>query len=58
MKKYQGHIVDAVHREIFDGELVVDDGRIVQVNRCELSEDFLRYFFIFSCQMKHSTKHL
>ena len=39
MKKYQGHIVDAVHREIFDGELVVDDGRIVQVNRCELSED-------------------
>ena len=39
MKKYQGHIVDAVRREIFDGELVVDDGRIIQVNRCELPGD-------------------
>ena len=36
MKTYQGHIVDVVRREIFDGELVVDDGRITQVNRCEL----------------------
>ena len=39
MKTYQGHIVDAVSREIYDGELVVDDGRIVQVNRCELPGD-------------------
>ena len=39
MNTYQGHIVDAVSREIFDGELVVDDGRIVQVNRCELPGD-------------------
>lgn len=36
---YQGHIVDAVHREIFDGELVVDNGRIAKVNRCELPEN-------------------
>jgi len=36
---YQGHIVDVVRREIFDGELVVDNGRITQVNRCELPED-------------------
>ena len=39
MKTYQGHIVDVVHREIFDGELVVDNGCIVQVNRCELLEN-------------------
>ena len=36
MKSYQGHVVDVVHREMFDGELVVDDGRIVQVKKCEL----------------------
>lgn len=36
MKSYQGHVVDVVHREVFDGELVVDDGRIVQVKKCEL----------------------
>jgi len=39
MKTYQGHIVDVVRREIFDGELVVDEERIVQVNRCELPKD-------------------
>ena len=39
MKKYLGHIVDAVRREIFEGELVVDDGRIAQVKRCELPKD-------------------
>ena len=36
---YQGHIVEGVRLEIFDGELVVDNGRITQVNRCELPED-------------------
>ena len=39
MKKYQGHIVDVVRREVYDGELVVDDGRITQVSRCELPTD-------------------
>jgi len=29
MKIYQGHIVDVARREIFDGEVVVDDGRMV-----------------------------
>jgi len=33
---YQGHIVDAVNREIFDGILSVENGRIVEVKRCEL----------------------
>lgn len=36
MKNYQGHIVDVVRREIFDGELLVDGGRITQVKRCKL----------------------
>lgn len=33
---YKGHIVDVVHREIFDGELIVKDGKIVDIKRCEL----------------------
>lgn len=39
MKVYQGHIVDVVRREIFDGEVVVDDGRIAQVRQCELPKN-------------------
>ena len=39
MKTYQGHVVDVVRREIFDGELVVEDGHITQVNRYELPKD-------------------
>ena len=39
MKKYLGHIVDVVRREIFDGEVVVDDGCIKQVRRCELPQN-------------------
>lgn len=33
---YQGHIVDVLSREIFDGALTVKDGKIVEVRRCEL----------------------
>ena len=32
----KGHIVDVVRREIFDGELVIDGEKIVEVKRCEL----------------------
>lgn len=39
MKTYQGHIVDVVRHEIFDGELVVEDGRITQIKSCELPKD-------------------
>ena len=39
MKIYQGHIVDVIRHEIFDGEVVVDEGRIKQVKRCALSND-------------------
>lgn len=39
MKTYQGHIVDVVCREVFDGELVVDNGYIVEVRRCELPQN-------------------
>ena len=46
MKTYQGHIVDAVHREIFDGELVVHDGHIIQINRYELPEDGKQWPFL------------
>jgi len=30
MKKYQGHIVDVIRREVFDGEVVVENERIKQ----------------------------
>ena len=36
MKNIKGHIVDVVQREIFDGELVIKDGKIVEIKRCEL----------------------
>ena len=39
MKKYLGHIVDVFHREVFDGEIVVEEGRIKQVKRCELPDN-------------------
>ncbi len=39
MKKYWGHIVDVFHREVFDGEIVVEEGRIKQVKRCELPDN-------------------
>ena len=39
MNVYQGHIIDVVRREIFDGELVVEEGRIVDVRHCELPDD-------------------
>ena len=32
----KGHILDVVNREIFDGELVIDDGKISCVRRCPL----------------------
>ena len=36
MKSIKGHIVDAVRREIFDGELVIEGERIVDVKHCVL----------------------
>ena len=36
MNNVKGHIVDVVRREIFDGELVINDGQIVEVKRCDL----------------------
>ncbi len=33
---YQGHIVDVVGREIFDGTVTVKDGKIAEIKRCEL----------------------
>ena len=32
----KGHIVDVVRREIFDGELVIEGERIVELKRCKL----------------------
>ena len=34
MENVKGHIVDVVRREIFDGELVIKDGKIAEVKRC------------------------
>jgi len=36
MANYQGHIVDVVSREIFDGTLIIEDGKIIEIKRCEL----------------------
>ena len=36
MENVKGHIVDVVRREIYDGELVIEDEKIVEVKRCEL----------------------
>jgi len=33
---YQGHIVDVVGREIYDGTLTVENGKIAGIERCEL----------------------
>jgi adenine deaminase len=38
MNSVKGHIVDVVRREIFDGELVIANERIVEVKRCTLPE--------------------
>ena len=38
MENVKGHIVDVVRREIFDGELVIKDGKIAEVKRCALPE--------------------
>ena len=38
MNSIKGHIVDAVHREIFDGELVIEGERIISVKRCMLPD--------------------
>ena len=35
---YKGHIVDVVRREIYDGELIVTDGRISRIRQCELPD--------------------
>ena len=34
--KIKGHIVDVVHRNIYDGEIVVKGGKIAAVKRCRL----------------------
>ena len=38
MENMKGHIVDVVRQEIFDGELVIKDGIIAEINRCKLPE--------------------
>lgn len=38
MNCVKGHIVDVVRREIFDGELVINNGIIAEVKRCTLPE--------------------
>ena len=38
MDSVKGHIVDVVRREIFDGELVINNGIIAEVKRCTLPE--------------------
>ena len=38
-KSYCGHIVDVVAKRIFDGEVVVADGRIAEVRECEVPKD-------------------
>ncbi len=35
---YKGHIVDVVRREIYDGELIVTDGRISSIRQCSLPD--------------------
>jgi adenine deaminase len=35
---YQGHIVDVLSREIFDGTLTVEDGKITEIKHCKLPE--------------------
>lgn len=37
MNSVKGHIVDVLRREIYDGELVIEDERIIDIKRCELS---------------------
>lgn len=36
MENMKGHIVDVVRREIYDGELVIEGEKIVEVRRCKL----------------------
>lgn len=38
MNSVKGHIVDVVSREIYDGELMIRDGKIAEVKRCTLPE--------------------
>jgi adenine deaminase len=39
MEKIKGHIVDVMRREIFDGELVIENETIVEIKPCKLPED-------------------
>ena len=38
MENIKGHIVDVVRREIFDGEVVINDEKIAEVRRCTRPE--------------------
>ena len=38
MKSIKGHILDVVRREMFDGELVIENETIVDIKRCTLPE--------------------
>ena len=38
MENIKGHIVDVVRREIFDGEVVINDEKIAEIRRCTLPE--------------------
>ena len=58
MKRYQGHIVDVVLRKIFDGEPVVDEGRIVQAKRCELPQNGKQWPYLMLLLLLVSTAGL
>ena len=58
MKRYQGHIVDVVLHKIFDGELVVDEGRIVQVRKCELPQNVKQWPYLMLLLLLVSTAGL
>ena len=46
MNQIKGHIVDVVRREIFDGELVIENGLIADVKRCDLPAGEKRWPYI------------
>ena len=39
MNSIKGHIVDVVHRNIFDGELIIEGEKIVEVRRTRLTDE-------------------
>ena len=46
MDSYKGHIVDVVRRQIVDGEVVVDEGRIAAIRECVIPQDYESYYIL------------